>query len=189
MGLRDAALGGHAERDVEHRGPGHADRHRVVSEAPLERAVGRQQLVASLEVDEQDAHHARLRDALRVGPEPPDVAGVAGRNGAHAVRRRGVEREVRRVLAHELAEAVPPVDHGQAAPPVDDDGVRVHEQLSARDLVDVVGELAHSVGALAAAVGLHQGRRHAIGLRGLGSVGSQQLRDPALEGDRLDLHA
>ena len=117
------------------------------------------------------------------------MAGVAGGNGAHGVCGRRVERQVRRVLAHELAEAVPPVDHGQAAPPVDDDGVRVHEERSARDLVDIVGELAHSVGALAAAVGLHQGRRHAVGLRGLGSAGSQQLRDPALEGDRLDLHA
>lgn len=117
------------------------------------------------------------------------MAGVAGGNGAHGVRRGGVERELRRVLAHELAEAVLPVDHGQGAPPVDDDGVRIDEQRSACDLVDVVGELAHSVGALAAAVRLHQGGRHAIGLRGLSSVGSQQLRGPALEGDRLDLHA
>jgi hypothetical protein len=79
--------------------------------------------------------------------------------------------------------------HGQAASPVDDDGIRVHEQRPACDLIDVVGEPAHSVGALAASVRVHQGRRHAIGLRGPGSVGSQQLRDPTLEGDRLDLHA
>jgi hypothetical protein len=79
--------------------------------------------------------------------------------------------------------------HGQAASPVDDDGIRVHEQRPARDLIDVVGELAHSVGALAASVRVHQGGRPRDRPSRPGSVGSQQLRDPTLEGDRLDLHA
>jgi len=60
--------------------------------------------------------------------------------------------------------------------------------VAARAVVGL-GDAVTFISVLAAAVGLHQGRRHAIGLRGLGSVGSQQLRDPALEGDRLDLHA
>jgi hypothetical protein len=85
--------------------------------------------------------------------------------------------------------ATAPGDHGQAASPVDDDGIRVHEQRPARDLVDVVGEPAHSVGALAASVRVHQGGRPRDRPSRPGSVGSQQLRDPTLEGDRLDLHA
>ena len=59
--------------------------------APLNRAERRHQLVATLEVDQQHAHHARFGEALRVGPEPTYVAGVAHGNGAYGVLGRSLE--------------------------------------------------------------------------------------------------
>jgi len=72
MGVRDAALGGDAERAMSSTaGPGTPIDTGLFPRPPLERAGRRQLLVASLEVDQQDAHHARLCDAVRVGPQPP----------------------------------------------------------------------------------------------------------------------
>jgi hypothetical protein len=80
------------------------------------------------------------------------VAGVAGGDGIHGVLGRALEHEVRGPLADELTEAAVPVEHQQAAALVNDDGLGVDRQLTALDLLDVVGQLTHAVGAVTAAV-------------------------------------
>jgi hypothetical protein len=110
----DAAFGGHAERDVQHSGRRHSNRHRVVAQAPLGPAQWGHLLVAPLEIDQHHAYHAGVRDALRVGAQAPDVAGVADRKSAHRMRRGRVECKIGGELAHELAEAALSIDHDQA---------------------------------------------------------------------------
>ena len=148
----------------------------------------RHERIAALEVDQQDSHHARLGDPFRVGPQPSYVPGVSGRHRAHRMSGRGIEREIRGPLAHQLPEAAAAVEHQHSAAPVHDDGIGVHHELARLDEVEVVGQLAHTVRAVAAAVRLHQRRRHPARLVSLGAVRAQKLGDPALEGFRLDHH-